>query len=99
MSLAAVAAGGGTPLRLLRNVEGIELVELPDAESCCGFGGTFALKNSAVSSAMLADKASAVIGTGASAIQLIHCLPEPCLPPSPSRNGRSICSNRAGWTL
>ncbi|MDQ1625161.1 MAG: L-lactate dehydrogenase complex protein LldE, partial [Actinomycetota bacterium] len=32
------------------------LVELPEADSCCGFGGTFALKNSAVSTAMLADK-------------------------------------------
>jgi L-lactate dehydrogenase complex protein LldE len=54
------------PLRLLRNVEGIELVELPDAESCCGFGGTFALKNSAVSGAMLDDKMRAIRATGAS---------------------------------
>ena len=57
---------GGKPLALLRAVEGIELAELPAAESCCGFGGTFALKNSAVSSAMLADKVSAVQATGAS---------------------------------
>jgi L-lactate dehydrogenase complex protein LldE len=54
------------PLRLLRNVEGIDLVELPDAESCCGFGGTFALKNAAVSGAMLDDKLRAVGATGAS---------------------------------
>jgi L-lactate dehydrogenase complex protein LldE len=54
------------PLRLLRNVEGIDLVELPNAESCCGFGGTFALKNSAVSGAMLDDKLRAVCSTGAS---------------------------------
>ena len=47
---------GDRPLRLLRAVEGIDLVELPDADQCCGFGGTFALKNPAVSSAMLADK-------------------------------------------
>jgi len=57
---------GERPLRLLRNVEGIDVVELPGAEECCGFGGTFALKNAAVSAAMLADKAGAVIGTGAS---------------------------------
>ena len=57
---------GAKPMELLRAVEGIELVELPAAESCCGFGGTFALKNSAVSSAMLADKVSAVRATGAS---------------------------------
>lgn len=36
---------GDRPLRLLRAVKGIDLVELPDAESCCGFGGTFALSD------------------------------------------------------
>ena len=56
---------GQRPLQLLRAVEGIDLVELPDAEQCCGFGGTFALKNPAVSSAMLADKIAAVRRTGA----------------------------------
>jgi L-lactate dehydrogenase complex protein LldE len=52
---------------LLEAVEGIDLVELPDAESCCGFGGTFALKNSDVSTAMLSDKMSHVLETGAEA--------------------------------
>lgn len=56
---------GDRPLRLLRNVEGLELVELDDADSCCGFGGTFSLKNSGVSSAMLADKTAAVVASGA----------------------------------
>ena len=56
---------GDKPLRLLRNVRGIELVELPDADQCCGFGGTFALKNPDVSSAMLADKLRAVSATRA----------------------------------
>ncbi len=56
---------GDKPLQLLREVAGIELVELPDADQCCGFGGTFAIKNAGVSAAMLADKAAAVIGTGA----------------------------------
>jgi L-lactate dehydrogenase complex protein LldE len=56
---------GDRPLRLLREVTGIELVELPQAESCCGFGGTFAVKNGAVSTAMLADKMRAVLDTGA----------------------------------
>jgi L-lactate dehydrogenase complex protein LldE len=56
---------GEKPLRLLRAVRGIDLVELPDAESCCGFGGTFALKNSDVSAAMLADKLDRVTETGA----------------------------------
>jgi len=49
------------PLRLLRNVAGLDLVELPDAEVCCGFGGTFAVKNADVSTAMLADKMRSVL--------------------------------------
>lgn len=57
---------GDRPLRLLRNVEGIDLVELTDADACCGFGGTFALKNSAVSSAMLNDKTTAIRASAAS---------------------------------
>jgi L-lactate dehydrogenase complex protein LldE len=56
---------GDRPLRLLRKVRGIRLVELPDAEQCCGFGGTFALKNADTSTAMLADKMRAVLDTGA----------------------------------
>lgn len=56
---------GDRPLRLLRAVRGIDLVELPDAESCCGFGGTFSLKNPDVSTAMLADKMAAVLATKA----------------------------------
>jgi L-lactate dehydrogenase complex protein LldE len=57
---------GDRPLRLLRNVADLVLAELPQADSCCGFGGTFAVKNSAVSSAMLADKVRNVVGSGAS---------------------------------
>lgn len=56
---------GDRPLRLLRAVEGIEVVELPQADSCCGFGGTFALKNHEVSSAMLDDKVRNVVESGA----------------------------------
>ena len=48
---------GDAPLRLLRGVRGLELVELPEAESCCGFGGTFALKNADTSLAMLRGQA------------------------------------------
>ena len=56
---------GDRPLRLLRAVRGIDLVELPDAEECCGFGGTFAVKNADVSLAMLADKLRCIDATGA----------------------------------
>jgi L-lactate dehydrogenase complex protein LldE len=59
---------GDRPLRLLRAVRGIELVELPQAEECCGFGGTFAVKNAEVSSAMLADKVRGVLDTGAEVV-------------------------------
>jgi L-lactate dehydrogenase complex protein LldE len=56
---------GDKPLRLLRAVRGLELVELPAERSCCGFGGTFALKNADTSTAMLADKMRNVLDTGA----------------------------------
>jgi L-lactate dehydrogenase complex protein LldE len=56
---------GDRPLRLLRAVAGIDLVELPEAEECCGFGGTFAVKNADTSMAMLTDKVRAVLDTGA----------------------------------
>jgi L-lactate dehydrogenase complex protein LldE len=56
---------GDRPLRLLKNVRGIDLVELPRHEECCGFGGTFSIKNPDVSAAMLADKMESVIETGA----------------------------------
>ena len=56
---------GDRPLRLLRHVAGLDLVELPDAEVCCGFGGTFAVKNADVSTAMLADKMRSVLATRA----------------------------------
>ena len=56
---------GDAPLRLLRAVRGLELAELPDATECCGFGGTFAVKNADTSTAMVADKCRAILSTGA----------------------------------
>lgn len=56
---------GDAPLRLLRNVRGLELVDLPRTDECCGFGGTFSIKNPETSSAMLTDKCEAVESTGA----------------------------------
>lgn len=58
-----VAKLGDKPQQLLRAVRGIEIVELPAADSCCGFGGTFSVKNSDVSGAMLADKLSNIDST------------------------------------
>jgi L-lactate dehydrogenase complex protein LldE len=59
---------GDAPLRLLRAVRGLDLVDLPDAETCCGFGGTFAVKNPDVSAAMCADKVAAIRQTRAEVV-------------------------------
>ena len=67
---------GDRPLRLLRAVRGLELVELEGADQCCGFGGTFAVKNADVSSAMLDDKLAAVERTGA---EVVAALDTSCL--------------------
>jgi L-lactate dehydrogenase complex protein LldE len=56
---------GDAPLRLLRAVRGLDVVPLPDADQCCGFGGTFAIKNADTSMAMLGDKLRAVRETRA----------------------------------
>jgi L-lactate dehydrogenase complex protein LldE len=60
-----VAKLGDRPMQLLNAVRGIEVIELPAADSCCGFGGTFSVKNSDVSGAMLADKLANIESTKA----------------------------------
>lgn len=60
-----MAREGDKPLRLLKNVDGLDYVPLPDADVCCGFGGTFSLKNPETSAAMLSDKMANIISTGA----------------------------------
>lgn len=63
-SLRTLNVGDG-PHRLLRAVRGLELVDLRDATECCGFGGTFAVKNAETSAAILADKVRSIVETGA----------------------------------
>ena len=53
------------PRRLLDAAPGVERVDLPDAEQCCGFGGTFAVKYPHISEEMLADKVAAATASGA----------------------------------
>lgn len=60
-----IARVGDTPIRLLQHVEGIDYVPLPQADSCCGFGGTFSLKNPETSASMLSDKMANIVSTGA----------------------------------
>ena len=59
---------GDSPKTLLKAVRGLDFVDLPAIEECCGFGGTFAIKNSEVSTAMLSDKMRAVLETGAEVV-------------------------------
>ncbi|MER7664527.1 MULTISPECIES: (Fe-S)-binding protein [unclassified Streptomyces] len=59
---------GDRPRRLLEAVKGLELRELPGAEECCGFGGTFAVKNPDVSAAMGQDKVRNAVATRASVL-------------------------------
>ena len=59
------------PLKLLGRVQGLELRELPQAETCCGFGGTFAVKFPHISEAMLDDKVQNVMASGAET--LVSC--------------------------
>lgn len=46
----------GIPQELLRSIEGVELIDLPQAEDCCGFGGTFSVKNPVISGLMVNEK-------------------------------------------
>ncbi len=59
---------GDKPLALLRAVRGLDLVGLPGDRECCGFGGTFAVKNADTSTAMLADKMQGVLDTRAQVV-------------------------------
>jgi len=61
---------GEAPLRLLRNVEGLELVDVPRAEECCGFGGTFSIKFGEISTRLADDKCRDIVTTGADAVVL-----------------------------
>jgi L-lactate dehydrogenase complex protein LldE len=56
---------GERPYKLLAKVRGLSLATLPNVDRCCGFGGTFSVKNAEVSSAMLAVKLQDVVSTGA----------------------------------
>ena len=52
-------------------MRGLELLELPEATECCGFGGTFSVKNADVSLAMLADKCANILATGAEVVTAV----------------------------
>jgi L-lactate dehydrogenase complex protein LldE len=78
------------PRRLLASVNGLELRELPDAEVCCGFGGTFCVKYPDISDKMVSDKADDIAATGAEAVLAgdLGCLLN--IAGKLSRQGRSV---------
>src|SRR5579885_1847792 len=80
---------GEMPLQLLQAVRGIDLVELPDAAECCGFGGTFAVKNADTSQAMLGDKVRAALDTRA---EIVCAADNSCL----MHIGGALSRQRAG---
>ena len=80
---------GNKPLRLLQQVRGLRLVPLPAAEECCGFGGTFAIKNADVSAAMLSDKINCILDTHA---EVCTALDNSCL----MHIGGALSRQRAG---
>lgn len=59
---------GERPRRLLAAIDGLQLIELQGADECCGFGGTFSIKNEETSVAMGLDKVSAIEASGASVL-------------------------------
>ena len=61
------------PRRLLQNVKGLELVEMNDVETCCGFGGTFSVKFEGISTAMAEQKLTNIIATGADFVVSTDC--------------------------
>jgi L-lactate dehydrogenase complex protein LldE len=87
-----VTAVGEAPFELLRAVGGLELVELTDARECCGFGGTFSIKNADTSTAMAIDKCAAITASGAS---VVTALDSSCLLQIGGRLSREGSSVRA----
>ena len=81
---------GDAPQSLLRAVEGLEFVELPGANECCGFGGTFAVKNAETSSAILESKLENIAATNAEVVTAVDrsCLTQ--IGGGLSRNGSEI---------
>ncbi len=80
---------GDRPRRLLQQVKGLRLHELPRADECCGFGGTFAIKNAETSAAMLADKVADAIGSRA---EVLVAVDDSCL----MHIGGGLARQRAG---
>ena len=83
---------GDRPARLLNSVRGLTLVDLPEAQECCGFGGTFAVKNADVSAAMLSDKVRCLLNSKA---EICAAVDNSCL----MHIGGALSRQRAGMRV
>jgi L-lactate dehydrogenase complex protein LldE len=80
------------PRRLLNSVKGLTLVDLAEADECCGFGGTFAVKNADVSAAMLSDKVRCLLNSEA---EICAAVDNSCL----MHIGGALSRQRAGMRV
>jgi L-lactate dehydrogenase complex protein LldE len=87
------------PRRLLKSVDGLELVELEDADVCCGFGGTFAVKYADISSAIVAEKTGKIAASGAETVLAgdLGCLMN--MAGKLSRDGRAVAARHVAEVL
>ncbi len=87
------------PVRLLEKIAGLELVPLPQADTCCGFGGTFSVKYPHISEGMLEDKIASVQATGADTLVScdMSCLMH--IGGGLSRQGRSVAVRHIAQVL
>jgi L-lactate dehydrogenase complex protein LldE len=87
------------PRRLLAGIEGLTLAELPDADVCCGFGGTFCVKYPDISNAIVSKKAEAVAATGADTLLAgdLGCLMN--IAGKLQRNGRRVAVRHVAEVL
>src|SRR5215204_4654090 len=87
------------PRRLLKSIPGLELVELPDADVCCGFGGTFAVKYGDISNAIVSEKTKNIAETGAPTVLAgdLGCLLN--MAGKLSREGRPVAARHVAEVL
>jgi L-lactate dehydrogenase complex protein LldE len=87
------------PRKLLKSVDGLELVELEDADVCCGFGGTFAVKYADISTAIVSEKTEKIAGSGAGTVLAgdLGCLMN--MAGRLSREGRSLAVRHVAEVL
>ncbi len=87
------------PRKLLKSVDGLKLIELKDADVCCGFGGTFCVKYADISNAIVEKKTTAIAGSGAGTLLAgdLGCLLN--MAGKLSREGRPVAARHVAEVL